>query len=178
MLKKMFKNRFINILILGFISGFSMPPFCIWPILFVGLSYLFVCIMCEDRIVKKFFMGYLFGFSFALCSLEWIAHSAFAFCNFDLYIFYPILLFVIPFYLAFFIAVPAAITILFKKLSPIKMGIGFGVLISIFEWIRSFYGLQPFCWNLFSNAFSTSIYTLQITSVIGILGLSLSLVEW
>ena len=173
MLKKMFQNRFINILILGLASGFSMPPFCIWPILFFGLSYLFVCVMREDKIIKKFLIGYLFGFSFSIGSLEWIAHSAFAFCNPDLYIFYPILLLVIPFCLAFFIAVPSAITIILKKFTPIKMGIGFAVLISIFEWIRSFYGLQPFCWNLFSHAFATSIYTLQITSIIGILGLSL-----
>jgi apolipoprotein N-acyltransferase len=71
--KPVWKNMGLALL-LGAISGFSMPSFNLWPVLGFSIP-LFLSVLEHSK--QNFWMGWSFGFGYFLVALHWIAYAFF-----------------------------------------------------------------------------------------------------
>lgn len=155
---------------LGILSVYALPPFHIFPILFVSFSGLF-CLLekTADTAPKAWKLGYAFGFGHFAFGLSWIGNallldaSAFGWL-------YPLCLLAGGAFFGLFTALPLWLSYYFKPL--IARILAFAGFWGFSEWLRSFV-LTGFPWNLLGSVFAFSDTMLQTASLWGTYGLSL-----
>ena len=167
MLKKKFLNYFY-IIFLGAISSYSLPPYNYFIINFITFSLFFIFIFIKKKTTQnnKFFFqyGWCFGFGYFLFSLYWIAISLTFDQNFKFLI--PIVIILLPTLLAIFYGLITYLFSIFYSKSVVSSFFIFSILFGTIEFVRG-YIFTGFPWNLISFSFSSSIYFIQILSIIG-----------
>jgi apolipoprotein N-acyltransferase len=166
----LFKKNFLNslyIIFLGAISSYSLPPYNYFIINFITFSLFFIFIFNKKKISnnKHFFQyGWYFGFGYFLFSLYWISISLTFDQSFKFLI--PAAVILLPAFLAIFYGL---ITYLFSTFYSKNVVISFFIFSILFGTIEFARGsiLTGFPWNLISFSFSSSIYFIQILSIIG-----------
>ena len=134
----------LGCLLAGFLTVGALPPWHVWPLLFIAFPWLLLQI---NRAVSKrraFACGYWFGFGFFAAGLSWVGNALLV----DAAVFgwlYPLVLLAAGGFFGLFTAVPALLAYLFRGLYARWLALaGFWVLS---EWLRSFI-LTGFPWNL------------------------------
>ena len=166
----LFKKNFLNslyIIFLGAISSYSLPPYNYFIINFITFSLFFIFIFNKKKISnnKHFFQyGWYFGFGYFLFSLYWISISLTFDQSFKFLI--PAAVILLPAFLAIFYGL---ITYLFSTFYSKNVVISFFIFSILFGTIEFARGsiLTGFPWNLISFSFSSSVYFIQILSIIG-----------
>ena len=158
----------IYIIFLGAISSYSLPPYNYFIINFVTFSLFFIFIFNKKKELsnnKSFFKyGWCFGLGYFLFSLYWIAISLTFDQSFKFLI--PVAVILLPAFLAIFYGLMTYLfSILYSKNVASSFFI-FSILFGTIEFIRGSI-LTGFPWNLISFSFSSSIYFIQILSIIG-----------
>ena len=162
------KNKillFSFVLLLGFISSFSLPPYNLFFINFISYpTLLWILLFYSKHKVTSFNLGWTFGFSYFISNLYWITNSL----TFE-DIFRPLIpfaLILIPLFLGLFYGLS---TFIFSCLKPKKNFLSiliFATSLSIFEYIRgSIFGGFP--WNLIAFSFVNYLESIQLLSIIG-----------
>lgn len=171
-------RRYLYAVLMGAIAAAALPPVDLTPLLLVSFPSL---IWLSDGITRRgaaFFLGWSFGFGFFVGGLYWIGAALFV----DIDAFWWLMPFAV-------LGIPAALAILtgaallaaneakrWLHLSGTARVLMIAVAWCVAEWLRG-HILTGFPWNLigyaWSGAFPGSDPMLQITSVIGIYGLSL-----
>jgi len=151
--------------ILGGLVTLSMPPFHIWIILSIAFSGFLIVLENTKASKTAFWLGWLFGFGYFLGSLYWIGNAP---RTLGMWFAVPFAAVGIPLFLAFF---PAAASLLTYKFAttPLSRVFAFTAFWSIFEWLRG-HVLTGLPLNLLG--YTWDIPLLQVTSVIGIYGLT------
>ncbi|WP_033444553.1 hypothetical protein [Candidatus Odyssella thessalonicensis] len=152
--------------LLGGLSILYFAPFHFSPvgiISFSGLLYLVNLPIWSDR---PYLYGWWFGFGYFVGGLYWIAN---ALKTVGLWYFMPLGWFGLPAFLALFIAPILGLTIKYSH-PGVKRCLLFALLWSVAEYARG-HVLSGFPWNL--NGYTWSLEVLQLTSALGIYGLSL-----
>ena len=108
--------------------------------------------------------GWFFGFGYFLSNLYWITISLSFDINFKHLI--PIVLFLIPAFLAIFYGIFTFFFFLIKIKKPLSNLLLFSLLFGFIEFLRGHF-LTGFPWNLIAYSFSNQIEILNITSIIG-----------
>ena len=147
----------------------ALPPFYVFPLLFITVSLWIWLIDRSDSPRRAFACGYWFGFSFFAFGLCWIG-NALLLDNTFLRWLYPVVFLACGVFFAFFFAVPAYLSWFFK--TAVARYLAFAGLIVVFEWIRSFF-LTGFPWNLWGSVLAFHTALLQPASVGGAYLLSL-----
>lgn len=162
--------------LIAFLSGWlavsALPPFNIFPALFISFSLLLLLIDNSDSPARAFKHGYFFGFAYFAFGLSWIINALLL----EIAAFWwliPIVFFASGLFFGLFIALPAYLCRFFK--TSLARWLAFASLITIFEWIRSFF-LTGFPWNLFGTTLTFSNTLIQAASLGGVYLLSLSVV--
>lgn len=154
----------------GSVMALSMPPFNAFPLVWVCLPALIVLLRGTTTLKQAFATGWLFAFGFFLFGLYWIAASMFV----DIARFWwavPFAVAGLPAFFALYYGIASAIG---KKigLSGLSGTLAFGLL-----WFLADYGrghlFTGFPWILLGYTWSNVLPVLQITSVVGIYGLTL-----
>jgi apolipoprotein N-acyltransferase len=171
-------RRFGSAFLLGALAAAALPPVDLTPVLvisFTGLVWLFDGV---QRPREAFGLGWSFGFGFFVAGLYWIAAALFV----DIFRFWWLLPFAtlgVPAGLAIFTgAAVLAAHLLCRRLRwhGVARVLALAVAWAAAEWLRG-HVLTGFPWNLvgyaWSGAFPGSLAMLQLTSVVGIYGLSL-----
>ena len=166
----LFKKNFLNslyIIFLGAISSYSLPPYNYFIINFITFSLFFIFIFNKKKISNKkhfFQYGWYFGFGYFLFSLYWISISLTFDQSFKFLI--PAAVILLPAFLAIFYGL---ITYLFSTFYSKNVVISFFIFSILFGTIEFARGsiLTGFPWNLISFSFSSSVYFIQILSIIG-----------
>ena len=166
----LFKKNFLNslyIIFLGAISSYSLPPYNYFIINFITFSLFFIFIFNKKKISnnKHFFQyGWYFGFGYFLFSLYWVSISLTFDQSFKFLI--PVAVILLPAFLAIFYGLMTYLFSIFYSKNVVISFFIFSILFGTIEFARGSI-LTGFPWNLISFSFSSSIYFIQILSIIG-----------
>ena len=162
----MFESRIV-LLISGMISGLVFAPTFFIPGLFT-LSLLCYQVYITDNWKKAVLLGFIFGFGHFLVGMYWISIGITVYID-EFWWAIPFALFGLPIILGSFVAASCGIAYLARNSNFYQFI--FCLSWVFFEWLRSwlFTGLP---WNLLGYAFSFSDVLIQVSSIVGIYGLS------
>jgi len=179
-LAPIFNNKFliiINLLFLGFLSSFSLPPYNFFFINFFTFPFLFYILVLnlDRKLFNNFLVGWFYGFGYFFSNLYWISNSLKFDENFEHLIILSIVL--IPFLLSIFYGLFSYLLKFFNvKLNFVSI-LTFSVTFSIIEYLRgSIFGGFP--WNLISFSLVNFLSSLQILSFIGTYSLNLLVITF
>ena len=170
-MSNLFKKNFLNnlyIIFLGAISSYSLPPYNYFIINFITFSLFFIFIFNKKKRTSNnkslFKYGWFFGFGYFLSSLYWVVISLTFDQSFKILI--PFAIILLPAFLAIFYGLMTYFfSILYSK-DVVSSFLIFSILFGTIEFIRGSI-FTGFPWNLISFSFSSSIYFIQILSIIG-----------
>ena len=162
------------LILLGFFSSLSLPPFNHIMINFLTFSlfYVFLIRISSTSKNKKIFFlyGWLFGFGYFASSLYWISLSLTFDDNFKFLI--PLAVVLVPAFLALFYGIVSYLFIILKPKKNLSSFFLFSLIFGTIEFLRGSI-LTGFPWNLIVYSFSNHIEILNITSIIGTYSLNL-----
>ena len=171
--KKLY-NESLFLILLGVATSLSLPPFNYLIINFLTftLFFLFLIKKFKTQKNKKFFFlyGWLFGFGYFISNLYWISISLTFDENFKFLI--PLVIFLIPGFLAIFYGLISYLFIIFKPKKIISSILVFSLIFGVLEFVRGLI-LTGFPWNLIAYSFSNQPEILSIISIIGTYGFNL-----
>ncbi|MCB9991779.1 MAG: apolipoprotein N-acyltransferase [Rhodospirillales bacterium] len=154
----------------------AMPPFGLWPGLFIGLSAFYVLLSTVGSVKQGFLYGWLFGFGYFLFGLSWIANALLVEGNQYLWA-WPLAVAGLPALLAVFTALGAAMTVRLSRLRTAGGLYAFLFFMMLAEWLRG-HIFTGFPWNLYAYGWASSLPMVQMVSLIGTYGLSLLTLFW
>ncbi len=170
-MSSLFKKNSYNyfyIIFLGAISSYSLPPYNYYIINFITFSLFFIFIYNKKKKSSNnnffFQYGWCFGFGYFLFSLYWIVISLTFDQSFKFLI--PVAIILLPAFLAIFYGLMTYLFSIFYSKTLISSFFVFSILFGTIEFVRGSI-LTGFPWNLISFSFSSSIYFIQILSIIG-----------
>lgn len=168
-------QRFGLAAIAGALTVFAMPPFGLWPLLFVTYPVLLWLLDGVAPKAEKRFAGWrstastawAFGFGFFLAGLYWIG-AAFLVEADQFAWMLPFVAVIMPGGLALFFAGAAVAARAVSRTGATRV-LTFVVAIAIAEWLRG-HVLTGFPWNSLGYGFSVSDTLVQATSLWGLYG--------
>ncbi|MGE0626613.1 MAG: apolipoprotein N-acyltransferase [Hyphomicrobiaceae bacterium] len=180
-------KRWLAAVTAGALSTLAMPPFFLWPILFVTLPALVWLIegarsdAHRDELesaaaldwkppARAALAGWLFGFGFHVAGLYWL-REAFLVTGGNLALLWPLGVIGLPAYLALFHAAAAAAAAAVPG-STARRVLALGLALAVTEWLRG-HVLTGFPWNVLGISLTWPLPLMQSVSVFGIYGLTL-----
>ncbi len=151
--------------VFGGLASLAMPPFQYWVLLPVAFSGFLILLENTKASKTAFWLGWVFGFGYFLGGLYWLGNGP---RTLGMWLAVPFAAVGLPLCLSFFPAFVSLITFHYTK-TPLARVFAFAALWSIFEWLRG-HILTGLPWNLLGYTWDISV--LQVTSLIGIYGLT------
>ena len=171
-------RRAVIALAAGALSALAMPPFDLFPVLFLTfpvLIWLLDGVIGErgsgwrHRFTAAAWVGWLFGFGYFLAGLYWIG-AAFLVEAETFGWLMPFAVVLLPAGLALLTAVSLGLARLVWRAGPSRIFV-FALFLTLGELARG-YVFTGFPWNLFGQALATTHIQMQLASVVGIYGLT------
>ena len=167
-MKKKIYIEFILLILLGFFSSLSLPPYNYIIINFVTFSLFYILLTrlsLTSKNKKIFFLyGWLFGFGYFVSNLYWISLSLTFDENFKFLI--PLAIVLVPAFLALFYGVISFLFVISKPKKNLSSFFLFSLIFGTIEFLRGSI-FTGFPWNLIAYSFSNHIEILNVTSIIG-----------
>ena len=162
--------------ILAFVMGgmlvFALPPFSLFPLIFVIFPILILALWFEQKGWPAFWLGWVFGFGFFLFGLHWIGHALLVTSE-DLWWMMPFVIIGLPAILAIFVGLVTLVARFADHFGAMAMLIPPLWLLAEFARGNLFTG---FPWNLLGYSLSDYALLRQGAAFIGVYGLSLGIV--
>lgn len=160
--------------IAGALSALAMAPFSAWPILFITIP---VAIWLIDGagagrrggIPAAALSGWWFGFGYFVAGLYWIGYAFLVDAQTFAWLL-PAAVAGLPAFLALFMALGFGLARAIWTRDASRI-LAFAAAVTISEWLRG-HILTGFPWNLFGYALAEPLALAQVTSLIGIWGLT------
>ncbi len=147
----------------GWLAVASLPPFYLFPVLFISVPLLLWLIEKQSGFWSAFKIGYAFGFSFFAFGLLWIGNALLIEAESFGWL-YPVVWLACGSFFGLFIAFPTALSRYAP--TPTARYLSFACWWVVFEWIRSWF-LTGFPWNLIGTTLAFSDATIQLASLGG-----------
>jgi len=167
-LKKKIYIEFIILILLGFFSSLSLPPFNYVIINFFTFSLFYILLVRLSLTSEKkkifFLYGWLFGFGYFASNLYWISLSLTFDENFQFLI--PLAVVFVPAFLALFYGVISCLFVILKPKKNLSSFFLFSLIFGTIEFLRGSI-LTGFPWNLIAYSFSNHLEILNVISIIG-----------
>ena len=161
-----------------FLSGalltYALPPVSFFPVIFIGLPFLFSLLTRAATIKRAFWLGWWAGFGFFLFGISWIAESFQQQSNVppELAPFAVALLnALLSFYWALFFSIHKAISRTLRTHSRLWSILLFASLFVLIEAARGVL-FSGFPWNLMTSVWADWLWTAQLIRYVGTYGLS------
>ena len=166
-------RRALIAFIAGLVSVVALPPFHLWPVLFLTFPVLVWLIDGVGPgwrgVTRALLTGWLFGFGYLVAGLYWIGHAFLV----DAQTFgwmLPFAVLTVPAGLAIFPAVGTAMARLLWTRGAARI-LALAAALTATEWLRG-HVLTGFPWNTFGYALTAPLALAQGAALIGIWGLT------
>ncbi|WEK04094.1 MAG: apolipoprotein N-acyltransferase [Candidatus Devosia phytovorans] len=169
-------RRFLLLLVAGAIAGLSIPPLFVVPALFITFP---VWVWCLDGAERQrgwrlvfgpaFSIGFAFGWGYFTVAFHWLGAAFFVDGGF-MVVLMPFAILALAALIAFFWGIGSAIAHLFWSHGAWRV-VTLATFVTIAEWARG-HVLTGFPFDLLGYALTPNDEMMQITSVIGIYGLT------
>ena len=170
----------------GIVSVLAMPPFHLWPVLWLTLPLL--CVAADAAAASPATetrwspwgrwaagrageIGWWFGFGYYVAGLFWIGEAFLVEAEVFAWLL-PFAVTLLPAGLAFFTAVATASMHSVRGLDPVGRVLALAVGFSVTEWLRG-HILTGFPWNVLGTAITWPMPLMQSAAAFGIFGLTL-----
>ena len=170
-------RRFVLLLLAGAIAGLSIPPLFVVPALFIAFPVWIWCLDGAERargwrrlFGPAFRIGFAFGWGYFTVAFHWLG-AAFFVDGGVMLVIMPFAILALAALIAFFWGVASALAHLFWSHGPWRI-VTLATFVTIAEWARG-HVLTGFPFDLLGYALTPTDEMMQITSVIGIYGLTL-----
>lgn len=168
------RRRAVIALLAGALSALAMPPFNVWPVLFVTMPVLVWLLdgAAGGRYVgagAAAIAGWSFGFGYFVAGLYWIGHAFLVDARTFGWLL-PVAVAGLPAYLALFTAAGLAVARIFWTRGPERI-VTLAMTMTAAEWLRG-HLLSGFPWNTFGYALTEPLALAQTASVTGVWGLT------
>lgn len=170
-------RRFLLLVVAGAVAGLSIPPLFVVPALFVSLPIWVWCLDGAERqrgwrriVGPAFSIGFAFGWGYFTVAFHWLGAAFFVEGGIML-VLMPFAILALAAMIAFFWGVGSALAHLFWSHGPWRI-VTLATFVTIAEWARG-HVLTGFPFDLLGYALTPTDEMMQITSVIGIYGLTL-----
>jgi apolipoprotein N-acyltransferase len=160
----------------GALSAFAMPPFNLFPLLFAGMSILYIAVYYASSAPRAFVLGWAFSFAYFVVGLFWVRNALLVDGNPYAWV-WPLAVCGLPALLAFFAAFACFMA---KHFSDLKTPSGFfayAAFAAFFEYGRG-HAFTGFPWNLYGHTWSGIPQVLQVMSFSDAYGLTLLTALW
>ena len=156
----------------GLISTLSLPPYNFFYLNFISFPFLLLFYLSLEikKSFSSFLYGWIFGFSYFVSNIYWIANSLTVEEIFRPLI--PFAITIIPLFLGIFYGVSFLIFFYFKPKKKIKSIFLFSLIFSFIEYLRG-HVFGGFPWNLISFSLVEITQFIQILSYVGTYSLNL-----
>ena len=170
-------RRFVLLVVAGALAGLSVPPLFIVPALFIAFP---IWVWCLDGAEKQrgwrllfgpaFTIGFAFGWGYFTVAFHWLG-AAFFVDGGVMLVLMPFAILALAAMIAFFWGVGSALAHLLWSHGPWRI-VTLATFVTMAEWARG-HVLTGFPFDLLGYALTPNDEMMQITSVIGIYGLTL-----
>jgi apolipoprotein N-acyltransferase len=162
------------LLIVGVVAGLAMPPFDLWPLLFLAFP---VLVWSLDRLTwrRAFAYGWLFGLGYFVTCFYWIGIAFLVDAKTYLWMM-PFMVGGLAGGMALYWGLAAMATALMRREGLMRI-IAFAILLSLAEWLRG-HLLTGFPWTAPGLAADGMGAFVETASLIGMPGLTLLIVLW
>ncbi len=160
----------------GALSSFAMAPTLFWPVLFVGLSLLYMAISSAASSKVAFLYGFIFAFGYFLLSLSWVGNALLVEGNPYKWAL-PLAICGLPLILAPFTAAACWASKRLFDLKSLGGFFGFVALLSTSEWLRG-HIFTGFPWNLFGYTWGDTLEIAQVAALGNIYHLTALTIFW
>lgn len=162
--------------ILGAASSYAMAPWHIVPLIFLGLSGLYVLLHRSKNAKAATLTGLFWGFGYFGVGLSWISNALLVEDNPFRWV-WPLALLGMPLMLSPFLALTCGLFKRFCITNKFQGFLAFTVLTLISEFMRG-YLFTGFPWNLFGYSWGSNLAIIQIVSLYNIYLLSGITIFW
>ena len=160
--------------IAGWLSLLAMPPWGLWPAMFIGLSGFYLLLNKAETKKQAFAYGWLFAMGYFLPGLAWIGNALLVEGN-DFKWVWPLAILGLPILLSLFYGLSSVIYFILRG-ERLKWLL-FVTILSLTEWTRG-HIFTGFPWNLFGYAWTDINTIMQTASIGGIYFLSCLTIIW
>lgn len=160
----------------GAVSALSMPPFGLWPVMFLSFPVLVLLLdgtapFGWRALRTAAAIGWFFGFGYFLASLWWVGNAFLVEADVFAWLL-PFAVISLPAGLALFTALGLAVARLLWLPGPARI-CSFAVGLTGSEWLRG-HVLTGFPWNSFGYALAENLALAQGAAYVGLWGLTLA----
>lgn len=168
MLTKLLRHPQLTAFGLGWLAVTALPPYYLFPMLFVSFSGLLLLLNRAISPGQAFKIAYAYGAAYFGFGLAWIGNALLI--DASTAWLYPIVIIASGAFFGLFVALPGWLAFRFQNL--IGRYFAFAALWVLFEWIRSWF-LTGFPWNLLGSVLAFDDSLIQFASLSGTYGLSM-----
>lgn len=171
------KKRLLSAFIVGALCVLAMPPYCLWPVLLPGFSFLYLLFCSATSLRRTFFESWFFAFGYFLFGLMWIGNALLVEGNPFSWV-WPLAIAGLPALLALFYATTLGLLrSILKERASLTGWISFIATLAFTEWLRG-HMFTGFPWNLFGYTWNNTLTIAQSASLFGVYGLTLLTIFW
>lgn len=170
-------RRFLLLVAAGALAGLAVPPLFVVPALFVAFPIWVWCLDGAERLRgwrrlfgPAFAIGFAFGWGYFTVAFHWLG-SAFFVDGGMMLVLMPFAILALAALIAFFWGVASALAHLLWSHGPWRI-VTLATFVTIAEWARG-HVLTGFPFDLLGYALTPNDEMMQITSIIGVYGLTL-----
>ena len=172
-----FKNnsnfiKYSSLFLVGFLATFSLPPFSIFPCIFL-ISISIFYLLNSDDLKEAFLIGFFLAFGWFLVSLYWIS-NAILIGGKEFFWMIPFVLLGLPALLSTFWGLAFFFTNLIGKDITERLFL-LSIFLPLFEWLRGNI-LSGFPWNMLGFSLSSPLEFAQTVSFLGPYGQNILIV--
>lgn len=170
-------RRFLLLVVAGMVAGASIAPWFVLPALFVSFPLWVWCLDGAERqrgwralFGSAFSIGFAFGWGYFTMAFHWLG-AAFFVAGGVMVVLMPFAILALAAFIAFFWGIASALAHLLWSQGPWRI-VTLATFLTIAEWARG-HVLTGFPFDLLGYALTPTDEMMQITSVIGVYGLTL-----